>query len=375
MNLEHYLNKCGSGFIVQTLHDNVEDIHEFGYASLKPEKIKLDRTFLFDIASLTKTLTAICFYKLVEEGKIDLNTKISSIEPKFINLTEISILDLLSHRIGLWTDGYLGDAKSKEEWNNILYNSYIQSKIPIYTDSHYIILSNILECICQDNYYNILNEYIFKPLNITSATYYPEGNTVSNDYWFDDSNIIRCPIKTIHDTKARVGLSLGIYTGHAGVFMNINDFMIILKSLLNHEILNEDTISIMNKYDDLSKMQYQTMVDIATKNNRDVVSDFSNQYKNIEDLSFPTLSSFDYTYGGMRHHSKIKQINDAPYNSSATTVFFSGFTRTAFTIDFEKKIIILVMGNLHCVELSRKQRAEITRKMFNEIYDYLIATN
>ena len=58
---------------------------------------------LYDIASLTKTYTATLIYIAYEENKLNLNDTIFALDNQFINLKEVTVLDLLSHNQELWT--------------------------------------------------------------------------------------------------------------------------------------------------------------------------------------------------------------------------------------------------------------------------------
>jgi CubicO group peptidase (beta-lactamase class C family) len=59
----------------------------FGYADLE-EKIPVNSTHLFRLGSITKSFAALAIFKLVREGKLSLDDKVSDIAP------EISIQNL-----------------------------------------------------------------------------------------------------------------------------------------------------------------------------------------------------------------------------------------------------------------------------------------
>jgi len=367
--IEKYLNKSSTGFVISIYNKGIEQTLELGYAELKPQKKELDENYLFDIASLTKVFTSICIYKAIEDKKLKLEDTIFDIDTNFIYLKDVSILDLITHSVELWTNGYLGTAQNKIEWYSILYNTKVRKYENNYIDAHYIILSTILETVYNDNYYNILNEIIFIPLNIKSATYEPKEKIVSNDYWFNDESVLRSYVGKHHDTKARVAYYLGIYTGHAGIFINAQDMMKVLKSFFEYNILNKDSVEYMLNFNKSQDKQYAMLKHIAKKHKLNCNGTHTELYERIKSLTDCKFLSYDYTYGGMRHKSKIKSLNEIPDSCSECSVFFSGFTTPSFLLDYENKIIILVMGNIHCTKLTRSNRHITLKQMFLDIYN------
>ena len=77
----HYNRFIGSVLISQN-----EDIiynKSFGYADMENHKKNTEKS-IFSIASVTKSLTAVGIMKLVEDGKLTLETSISTYFPSFI---------------------------------------------------------------------------------------------------------------------------------------------------------------------------------------------------------------------------------------------------------------------------------------------------
>jgi len=365
--IEKYIDKCGSGLVISTFYNNKINTYAAGYASIKPNKVIMNDTCLFDIASLTKTLCAICVHKYIENKLLNMNDKVSEIDSNFIHLKDVSIQDLLCHRVEIWTDGYLGSAESKEDWYKILYTACIKSKNRTYVDVHYMILSHLLEIVSGNDFYDVLKDVIFKPLNINSATYKPQGLIASNNYWNNEGKINDgIDIGTIHDTKARKALNLGIYTGHAGIFINSIDLLKILESLLTGSILRHSTIKMMLEHDDCDTLNYEILKEIAIKNNMNITQDVNALYESIS--HFKLLRLENYNYCGTRYHNKITKIDELPTNSSENSIFFSGFTIPSFMIDFDKKVIILIMGNIHLTKLNRQERRSATTKLISKIY-------
>ncbi len=143
--LEKYMKFHSLGYVIEVYDHGKEEEIIFGNRETKPTILPYNAHTLYDIASLTKTFTATLIYMAYEEKKLDIDASVFEIDNHFSNLKEVTLLDLLSHNQEIWTNGYLGNAKSKQEFYDILYSSQIKSKTPTYVDVHYIILSNLLE--------------------------------------------------------------------------------------------------------------------------------------------------------------------------------------------------------------------------------------
>ena len=130
----------------------------------------------------------------------------AEINSYFIHLKNITIEDLLCHRIEIWTDGYLGDVKNKEDFNKILYSAYVKKNFPKYVDIHYIILSKILETVYQKDLEDLLQEKILEPLGLKNTSFNLAKNDsyVSTNGEMRNNEIVFVPPREIHDQKARI---------------------------------------------------------------------------------------------------------------------------------------------------------------------------
>ncbi|MCL2382601.1 MAG: hypothetical protein FWC79_00005, partial [Oscillospiraceae bacterium] len=128
---------------------------------------------------------------------------------------------------------------------------------------------------------------------------------------------------------------LGIAVGHAGVFTTAEDFLKVLTSLINDKymILNKESIERMLEHDELYALR-------------------------------------PYNYSGTRYRNPIPERDEIPIKASDNSIIFSGFTGPIFLIDFERKIIVLVMTNsCHNSSKDRKERYILSQKMIEELYD------
>ena len=368
MNTKEFMKKYSSyspSYVIEVF--NKGDIEEYviGNKTVIPNIVETTSDTLYDIASLTKVFTSVLVYIAYEENKIDLNSSIYDIDNNFVNLKNIKVIDLLSHNQNVWTDGYLGDVKSKEEFYKLLYTAYIKDTLPTYVDVHYIILSTLLEKIYKTNYKTLCINKIFNKLDLKSATFDPNPLLcASNNYeHIEDKTIDYIDLGLIHDTKGRKGKELGIYLGHASIFINGKDLLKFLKSFFDYSLLKKETIDFMLKHKDIDNMNYNLLKKLSTK------TDINEMYKEVKDFKY--IKAINNM--GTLYRNGIKEINDIPVNASINSIFFSGYTGPMFLIDFDKKVIIVVMCNaIHNSYMNRDQRKKEEIKIINDCYNELI---
>lgn len=368
VNIYKYLKEHSPGYVIEIYEKGKQMEYIMGNQSLIPEKIKITSKTVYDIASLTKVFTATLVYMAYEEKKLDLRQTIYEIDEHFTYLKDITILDLLSHNQNIWTNGYLGDAKTKEEFYEILYSAYVKEKIPTYVDTHYIILSTLLEKLYRKSFKEICIEKIIKKLNLDNTTFDPKSeNCASNNYeHLKEKTIDNLFPGDIHDTKGRIAKKLGITTGHASLFTNGKDLLKFLKTFLDNTLLKKETIHFMLNHRDTNYENYQRLKQLVKE------QDINVMYEEIVTQKIDIELPKTYNNMGTRYKNEIKKLNDVPNSASMGAITFSGYTGPMFTIDFEKQRIIVIMCNvLHNTRLTREERKKKTFEIMDSIFEYL----
>ena len=76
---------------------------------------------------------------------------------------------------------------------------------------------------------------------------------------------------------------------------------------------------------------------------------------------------------GTRYRNVIDELNDVPDKASDNSISFSGYTGPMFTIDFDNKIIVLIMCNIiHNSKLDREERKILTFEIINKIFNNIL---
>ncbi len=152
----------------------------FGYGNKQSNKL-LNDSSIFQLASVSKVITGVATLLLYEQGKLNLDTKVSDILTDF-PYTNITVKHLLSHRSGLpnytyFCGEYLSDTVqrlSNQHMLNIMVKhkpkAYINPGLRFnYCNTNYALLALIIEKISQKSYSSFLREDLFIPLGMNHS--------------------------------------------------------------------------------------------------------------------------------------------------------------------------------------------------------------
>ena len=240
----------------------------FGHHT-QQKKIKVSKDDVYDVASLTKILATLpMIMELVDNGTINLNTKISELLPDYIgsNKEDITLQQMLSHyaRIKSWIPFYINTLDSLKQPDIKYYSKNKSKKFSIqvanglyarndikdsiylqimeselypklkykYSDLPYYILKEYLEDYYNKPMQNLVQQHFYKTLGANNTTYLPLEKfpldkippTEEDDY-FRMQKIQGF----VNDQGAAI---LGGVSGHAGLFSNANDIAKIMQMYL-----------------------------------------------------------------------------------------------------------------------------------------------
>jgi len=178
----HYNRFIGSVLISQD--DNIIYEKSFGYADIENDK-KNRNNSIYSIASVTKSLTAVGIMKLVEDGKLTLETPISRYFPNFIPdfSKNITIRHLLNHSSGMQANiGRIDDQgnglmpSETPVSLNELFEGFKDSKLKFepgtgyeYNNFGYSLLAYIIENVSKQSYADYMEQAVFKPANMKNT--------------------------------------------------------------------------------------------------------------------------------------------------------------------------------------------------------------
>nr|WP_203334609.1 serine hydrolase domain-containing protein [Planococcus beigongshangi] len=241
-----------SGSIHACKHGKTIMSASFGYAN-RPGKILNQPHTRFSIASGSKIFTSVAICKLVEEGKITFQTKLTDcLDIDFPHFDEeITIHYLLTHTSGvpdyfdedemndyevLWESLPMYRIRSVKDFLPLFQNEEMQDKpgSPFeYNNTGYIVLGLVIEHISGMSYTDYIEANIFKPAGMTHSGYFsmdelPENAATGyiekpDGTW--KSNIYSLPVKGGPD---------------GGAYVTASDMGIFWEALMNGRLLSEE---------------------------------------------------------------------------------------------------------------------------------------
>lgn len=173
-------NQKGMGSVSIFLDGSEVYQYSIGYTNIEPKKEATGATE-YRIGSISKVFTAALIMKLVEQGKLSLDTRLGDFYPQFEHADDITIEQLLRHRSGIYNFTSATDYISWME--NPITRTELVDKIVAYgvvfdpdekmeySNSNYVLLSYIIEDVTGGSFTEALTSYILEPCNLKN-TYY-----------------------------------------------------------------------------------------------------------------------------------------------------------------------------------------------------------
>ncbi len=214
----------------------------FGYAD-KKNNIPVSDTTSFQLASVSKVITATAVMTLIERGLIKLDDTFASYFPEF-PYTTITIKQLLAHRSGLPNYLYFLNefvtAKDKILTNNEMLQLMVEKKPPLYLkpnyafnycNTNYALLALLVEKVSHKTFSNYLREEIFLPLGMKHS-----GTILSLD-------IFEKSISKPYDNRWKIieREASDYIVGDKSIFSTPYDMFLFSEALYQGKLLNPET--------------------------------------------------------------------------------------------------------------------------------------
>lgn len=181
-----------SGAILVAHNDKITEQRAFGLASIEYRiENKLDTKF--NIASITKMITAVATLQLFENDKVELKQPIGKYLPDYpskLVRDSVTIHQLLTHTSGnnnFYVGNFLQTDKMKyksiSDFVPLFANDTLLSNPGTkydYSASGFVILGLIIEKVSGNNYYDYVKENIFSPAEMTNTTELEIDSVVQN---------------------------------------------------------------------------------------------------------------------------------------------------------------------------------------------------
>jgi len=157
------------------------------------------------IASITKLMTAVILFRLVEEKKISLADKLIKYIPGFPNGDKISIEMLFKHRAGVPHRVMPSELESVSYTSAEFIEKVKKSKLDFepgeersYSSGGYSVLARALEVSSGKSYAHLLEEYVFAPAGLKDSVTF-DGEKImerrAQNYYPSPDGVINVPLK------------------------------------------------------------------------------------------------------------------------------------------------------------------------------------
>jgi CubicO group peptidase (beta-lactamase class C family) len=186
---------------------------------------------LFNIASISKAITAVGVLKLLEQNKIRLEDKLVVYFPDIPNdKAEISILDLLVHQSGLTQTYPCNGISSSEKALATIMKEKLISEPGVefhYTNQNYQLLALIIENVSGQAYESYIKEYVLEALDMDHTLFWEEAA--------NSDSIAKLP----RNIRRAIGKRNWGYIGSTGMFSNSIDLLHFWTGIKNTDFLSE----------------------------------------------------------------------------------------------------------------------------------------
>jgi len=240
----------------------------FGYHTYD-NKIPVRNTDIYDLASVTKiAATTLAVMKLYEEGKIDLDKKLSKYLPylRKTNKRSLILRDIMTHQAGLqsFIPGYpatLRDGQPdpeiyhktfseaypyrvaegmfmRKDYAKVIFDSIAKSPVSKkkeykYSDLGFMLLCQVVESVTGESLDKYVDSVFYKPLGLSTMGFNPRHRfDLTRIPPTENDTIFRHQLVhgDVHDPRAAM---LGGVSGHAGLFSDAGDLAVLMQMLLN----------------------------------------------------------------------------------------------------------------------------------------------
>jgi uncharacterized protein YbbC (DUF1343 family)/CubicO group peptidase (beta-lactamase class C family) len=207
----------------------------YGNKQVQPNAIPMDVDTVFDLASVTKPVaTATSIMVLVDQGKVDLDTKVAQYMPEFAanGKENVTVRQLLIHTAGLIPDNNLseyndGAEKAVERFVKINLVAEPDTKFA-YSDVGFQNLGELVRRVSGKNVHLFSQEFIFAPLGMTETMYLP-NEALRKRAAPAEQREGRWMQGEVHDPRAYKTDGIA---GHAGLFSTARDLAVYCDMML-----------------------------------------------------------------------------------------------------------------------------------------------
>lgn len=261
-------------------HDELIYSRAFGFLQPESTTHPTSQSTRFDMASVTKLFTLTAFMRMVEAGKVGLDSPVFTVLPDFkglrpvapyeapldeggfvdvsagytgeVDAGKVTFRHLLTHTSGLpaWRPIFLMANATAARWNVLTsYFSYNTGTEVVYSDLGLILVGMALERLTEKRLDAIIAEQVCEPLGLEHTGFIPTGTEVASDADIAPTEICRWRKRRLFaEVDDENSGRLDGIAGHAGIFSIAKEVALLGQSYLKPgQLLKPETITEMTK--------------------------------------------------------------------------------------------------------------------------------
>ncbi|WP_158795450.1 serine hydrolase [Pedobacter sp. L105] len=203
----------------------------------------------YRIGSISKMFTAVMIFQLMDEHKLQLDTKLSVYYPELPNADKITISQMLNHRSGLHNfvrdSIYQSDmVKPHTEAEMIAMfkddaPDFEPDSKADYSNTNYVLLGYIVEKLTNMTYAQVLKQQIVNKIGLTDTYYGAKINPLKGEAY---SYQFKNTWQTVPETD------ISIVAGAGGIVSTPDDLVKFINALFNGKLISEVDLSLMRTF-------------------------------------------------------------------------------------------------------------------------------
>lgn len=222
--------------------------NSFGYENIE-DSVHTSSKTKYRIVSMSKMFTSTVIMKLIEEGKLTLETKLSEFYPNITNADKITIRHMLSHQSGILNydrDQWLPLMKLDEPKRRIYefisnYPSIFESGSNFnYSNTNYVLLGWIASDVSGESFEDLLQKVIIKPAKLEDT--YP-GSILDKS-----KNEAICYIKINDEWNSRIVEHHEFMLPDGGLVSTPSDILKFMHTLFDGNLISEGSLNAIKDF-------------------------------------------------------------------------------------------------------------------------------
>lgn len=236
--LDEQVQNGYAGSVLISHHNKVVFDDGFGYTS-KSEKVEITVATLFNIASISKSITAIAILKLYEDDKLSFDQTIGEfLDNVPTEMQPITVHQLLTHTSGLPQAYPNSNVKQTDKAVQNIFKqelTFAPGTDFRYSNLNYDLLGIIIEKVSEMQFEDFVRKNVLEPIGMKQTFFWDEVDH------HDIEHVAQKQNRFLRNKHARCWDHLS----SGGMFSTTGDLLLLQQAIQSHKILKEESVALM----------------------------------------------------------------------------------------------------------------------------------